>query len=120
MIRNISLIIYALLLIGLAIGSIAISLANDEALVIALELMVDVTLIAGVVLYVKRLSFNWWRVLFIGAVLGECYLLATDRKLETQVFIIWVLVLLPALILNSSVAGLTQRSSRDRQNAPAP
>ena len=109
MIRNISLVIYTLLLIGVAIGSIAMSFANDAALLIALELMVDVTFIAGVVLYIRRLSFNWWRVLFVGAVLGECYLLASDHNLAIQDFIIWALVLLPAIVINSSVAGLTRQ-----------
>ena len=120
MIRNITLIIYSLILLSLAVGSIAITSVKDTALIIVLELAVDITLITGVILYIKHRSFSWWRVLFISAVLGECYLLATDKSTDSLDIVIWVLVLLPALILNSSVAGLTRRSSRDRQNAPAP
>ena len=109
MIRNITLIIYSVFLVALAIGSTIVVYANDTPPILILELVVDITLIIGVILYIKNYSFNWWRVFFVGALMGECYLLFIESALDTVDVIIWGLVLLPAFVLNSSVAGLTRQ-----------
>jgi len=117
MITNIILIVYSLFLVILAIGSSFIVYAKDATPILALELAVDITLIAGVILYVRRYQFSWWRVLFVGAVVGECYLLFTEPTSELLDTVIWVLILLPAFVVNLSVASLTRQTSRRKNRA---
>jgi len=107
MIRNITLIIYLLFLVVLAVGSSINVYVNDPSPIFVLELAVDITLITGVFLYFRHYSLSWWRVLFVFAVVGECYLLFTEPRLEPLDAVIWVLVLMPAFVLNFSIAGLT-------------
>ena len=78
----------------------------DSPHVLLLEIVVNVILITGVVLYIKNYSHKWWSLLFVSALAGEVYLLFSDSGHEAVVILIWALILLPAFVMNLNVADL--------------
>ena len=108
MTRKVALIFYLFILVTLALISSLVSYVNDSLNLFILEITVDLALIAGVFLYIKGYLLKWWRIVLIGAVFGECYLLFIDSRVELLEVFIWVLVLLPAVVFNLKVTGMIQ------------
>lgn len=102
-------ILYTILLLAFALPSIAVTWANDTPRVLALEITIDLIVIAGVILAIAGLKHRSWLAMIVLAVIGETYLLATDSRATTANIILWFIVLAPAIYFHLIIVGIKRK-----------
>lgn len=105
--KKIWIITYFIVLLVLAIFSVAIVWANYEGKVLIIEITANGTLLTGIILYLNDMKKKWWVAMTVTAVAGEIYLLAFSPTLDLAAISFWVPMLLPAIYMNVKISHLT-------------
>jgi hypothetical protein len=98
-------IIYTGALVIFAVSSTLMTWANDEIIVLGLEIGADLVIIAGVILAAAGVKQKKWIIFMILAMIAEIYLLATETRATALDKTIWITLLAPALYFHATVVG---------------
>ena len=98
-------IIYFLIVLVFAIGSLLITWSNDPPIILLLEIFVDIVILSGIILSLYDKFIKWWLIPFVFSVTGEVFLLTIDERVGIEEAIQWALILLPAVYFNLKVIG---------------
>jgi len=109
-------IVYIFLLLVFALSSIFPTWANNSSEILAVEIIVDLIFIAGVILSIRGLRHRGWIVPFIIALMGETYLLIISKQTTTTDILLWCIILAPALYFHSVIIGLRSNQRNIKTN----
>jgi len=109
MIKKIFLFVYFTFLCAIALSSMFFTWFNQPLFVFVMEVVIDLTLIAGIVLYSKKVFFKPWLFVFAIAMILQIYILIKAPYMEFPDFLAGLLILAPAVYMNIVVAGLFDR-----------
>ena len=98
-------IVYLFLLLVFALSSIVVTWSNDSSGILALEVIVNLIFLAGVILSIKGLRHRGWILPLIIAILGEAYLLLIDIRAKQSDILLWCFILAPAFYFHLTVIG---------------
>jgi hypothetical protein len=105
---------YLLLLLGFGVSSSIVTWASEDLRVLIIEICTNAIFLAGVALFALRARLRWWIALFGLAAVGESFLLFTSDDTTAKDVLLWVLILLPAVVMNLAVANVLGRGQTVR------
>jgi len=106
MVKKIVLFIYFTFLCALALFSIFLAWFNQSLLIFVIEVAIDLILICGVVLYSRKVYFKPWILIFAISLFLQIFILTKAPYMDLSDFIVWLLILAPAVYMNIVASGL--------------
>jgi len=100
---------YLLLLLVFAVSSSIVTWASEDLRVLIIEICTNAIFLAGVALFAFRTRLRWWIAPFGVAAVGETFLLFSSADTTAKDVFLWVLILLPAVVMNLVVANVLGR-----------
>jgi len=115
LIRKTAILCYLAFLGAIAFWGMFHTWFNEPLLIFVAEVAIDLILIAGVILYWRGVFHKVWIFVFTAAVILQSIVLARSPYVEFADFMVWILMLVPAVYMNIIVCGLfgAKRKSGD-------
>ncbi|MEE9913588.1 MAG: hypothetical protein K4571_17890 [Deltaproteobacteria bacterium] len=116
MIKKAILFIYLAFLIVIAGISIFWVWTSSSLLISCIEAVTDVIMISGVILYLRKVQFRPWAFVFAAAIVLQIFLFVEENFTALIHYVLWMVILAPALYMNAKVAGRWNREIVFKKN----
>jgi len=101
MIKKIILFIYIAFLLLFAASSIISVWLSDPLIILAIEVITDLIIVSGVILFVKKVRYKPWAFIIF-----QIFIFIQYPSQEISEFFLWTVILAPAVLMNIQVTGL--------------
>jgi len=106
MIKKIILFIYIAFLLLFAASSIISVWLSDPLIILAIEVITDLIIVSGVILFVKKVRYKPWAFMLALSIIFQIFIFIQYPSQEISEFFLWTVILAPAVLMNIQVTGL--------------